>query len=152
VTTVRRIATDLRPALLDDFGLAAAMEWQLQEFEKRSGLTCRFTTNADGETLPLAPEAVTALFRVFQETLTNVARHAQATAVEARLELSDAQLELEVRDNGRGITRAEATGRRSLGLLGMRERVALLNGELHLDGAPGQGTRVTVRLPLPPNH
>ena len=150
VLTVRRIATDLRPALLDDFGLAAAMEWQLQEFEKRSGLTCTFSTNADSEALPLAPEAVTALFRVFQETLTNVARHAQATAVAARLEVSATHLELEVRDNGRGITHAEMTGRRSLGLLGMRERVALLAGELHLDGAPGRGTRVTVRLPLAP--
>ncbi len=148
VKTVRRIATDLRPALLDDFGLAAAMEWQMQEFQKRSGLACTFSTNADTDSLPLPPEAVTALFRVFQETLTNVARHAQATTVTARLELTAEYLELDVQDNGRGISPEALTGRRSLGLLGMRERVTLLAGELRLDGAPGQGTRVLVRVPL----
>lgn len=146
VKTVRRIATDLRPGILDDFGLAAAIEWQLQEFEQRAGIECVFEGGADD--LPLRPEAATALFRIFQETLTNVARHAQARLVEVRLEAAPDGLVLEVQDNGRGIAPHEIEGSHSLGLLGMRERVRMLSGTLDIEGQPGQGTRVRVRVPL----
>jgi signal transduction histidine kinase len=132
---------------LDDFGLVAAIEWQLQEFGKRSGLDCRFSTTVDE--LPLAPDAATAMFRVFQETLTNVARHAQATRVEVELTGEDGRVVLRVADNGRGIAEQEVFGTASLGLLGMRERVHLLAGELHIKGAAGQGTVVVVTVPLP---
>jgi PAS domain S-box-containing protein len=146
VKTVRRIATDLRPGILDDFGLAAAIEWQLQEFEQRAGIECVFLGEA--EDLALAPEAATALFRVLQETLTNVARHAEARNVEVRLEPTPAGLVLEVQDDGRGIAPHEVEGSRSLGLLGMRERVRLLAGRLEIEGQPGRGTRVRVTVPL----
>ena len=147
VKTVRRIATDLRPGVLDDFGLVAAIEWQLQEFEKRAAIECRFSTTVDD--LPLPPEAATALFRVFQETLTNVARHAQATRVDVELTAEDGLVRLRVADNGRGIARPDVFGTSSLGLLGMRERVHLLAGRLEIQGGPGQGTAVLVSVPLP---
>jgi PAS domain S-box-containing protein len=146
VKTVRRIATDLRPGILDDFGLAAAIEWQLQEFEQRAGIECVFL--GDAEDLALAPQAATALFRILQETLTNVARHAEARHVEVRLESTAQGLVLEVQDDGRGIAPAEVEGSRSLGLLGMRERVRLLAGRLEIEGQPERGTRVRVTVPL----
>jgi PAS domain S-box-containing protein len=146
VQTVRRIASDLRPGILDDFGLAAAIEWQLQEFCTRAGLEYDYEANTDE--LNLDPASSTALFRLFQETLTNVARHAQATRVTAQLEITDHELLLEVRDNGRGISTGEIGNSKSLGLLGMRERVQQLNGQLSITGAPGQGTTVLIRVPL----
>jgi signal transduction histidine kinase len=147
VKTVRRIATDLRPGVLDDFGLVAAIEWQLQDFQTRAGIECTFTTTL--EDLPLPPEAATAVFRIFQETLTNVARHAQATRVTVDLKLDGDQVLLSVEDNGRGIAPDDVFGNKSLGLVGMRERVHLLAGQLEISGAPGQGTSVWVRMPLP---
>ena len=143
---VRRIATDLRPAMLDDLGLAATIEWQLQEFEQRSGIRSRLRLTAAD--LPLAPETATALFRVFQEALTNVARHAQATQVEVTLQEQPDQLLLEVCDNGRGIRPAELKNGKSLGLVSMRERVQLLSGELKISGSVDQGTTVFVKIPL----
>jgi signal transduction histidine kinase/PAS domain-containing protein len=148
VNTVRRIATDLRPGVLDDFGLAAAIEWQLQEFESRANIECVLNGTADDTTLD--GEAATALFRVFQETLTNIARHAQATRVQVDLERQASSLVLRVSDNGRGFDPQNLNGTKSLGLLGMRERVRLLKGELEIGGAPGQGTSVLVRIPLRP--
>jgi signal transduction histidine kinase len=147
VKTVRRIATDLRPGVLDDFGLVAAIEWQLQDFQARAGITCSFTTTV--EDLPLPPEAATAMFRIFQETLTNVARHAQATQVAVDLTHADNQVCLRVADNGRGIAQPDIFGTKSLGLLGMRERVHLLAGKLEISGTPGQGTVVKVVMPWP---
>jgi len=146
VKMVRRIATDLRPGILDDFGLPAAIEWQLNEFANRSGLECAMT-GGDLE-LMLDQEAASALFRIFQETLTNIGRHAQASTVNVRLALEGDQLMLQVRDNGRGITEEEKSARGSLGLLGMHERVNLLAGRMSLEGQPGQGTIVTIRIPL----
>jgi PAS domain S-box-containing protein len=148
VATVRRIASDLRPGILDDFGLAAAIEWQLQDFGKRSGLAYAYDVAGEEFELDIDANRTTALFRVFQETLTNVARHAQAKSVSVRLELNPEVVRLEVRDDGLGISTANLANVRSLGLLGMRERVHLLNGELEIHGAPGQGTTVTVRMPL----
>jgi PAS domain S-box-containing protein len=146
VHTVRRIASDLRPGILDDFGLAAAIDWQLQEFGERAGL--EFDYDANTEDFNLDPASSTALFRLFQEMLTNVARHAQATRVSVRVESTPDELVLEVRDNGRGISDNEIVNAKSLGLLGMRERVHLLGGQLSITGQPGRGTTVLVRVPL----
>jgi PAS domain S-box-containing protein len=146
VQAIRRISTELRPALLDDFGLLAAIEWQLNEFQGRSHIECEFMGLDEDPGLPA--EQATAMFRVFQETLTNVARHAQATQVLVSLEMDGDDLEMRVRDNGRGITEAEAAESRSLGLLGMRERIRLIGGEIEIRGQPGQGTLVRVRIPV----
>jgi PAS domain S-box-containing protein len=147
VQTVRRIASDLRPAVLDDFGLVAAMEWQLGEFERRSGINCDW--QSDIKTIEVNKDVATAVFRIFQESLTNVARHALATQVAVSIVTADGHITLQIRDNGRGITREQLQGSSSLGLPGMRERVALLGGHLVIDGSPGQGTNVLVRIPLP---
>ena len=146
IQTVRRISTELRPGILDDLGLAAALEWQAQEFQKRTGLRCHVSSEVT-ET-PFDQDLNTAFFRIFQETLTNVARHARATKVEVTLRDEGSQLVMEVKDNGRGISSDEITNTKSIGLLGMRERAALLGGELTFLGHPGQGTVVTVKIPL----
>jgi PAS domain S-box-containing protein len=149
IQSVRRIATELRPAILDDFGLLAAIEWQLQEFQTRAGIQCHLVAEVDN--IPLDSESSTAVFRVFQETLTNVARHANATQVDVRIEHQDGQLTLQVHDNGRGISEEEISGSKSLGLVGMQERIHLLSGELDIRGAPGLGTTVLVKIPLERN-
>jgi signal transduction histidine kinase len=146
IQTVRRIASDLRPAVLDDFGLVAAMEWQLNDFVRRSGLQSSWTSAADSAALPR--ENTTAVFRVFQESLTNIARHAEATHVDVAVEARDGWLLLRVADNGRGITPEQTLGAHSLGLAGMRERMAALGGSVEITGSPGVGTTVVVRVPL----
>lgn len=148
VQTVRQLAMELRPGTLDDFGLAAAIEWQLQEFEKRSGIRSRYS--AEEGPSELDKEIATAIFRVFQEALTNVVRHAQASEVSVRLQQQIGYLLLQVHDNGRGINPSDLANVKSLGLLGMRERVRLFSGELDIQGAPGLGTTVQVRIPLQP--
>ena len=147
IFTLRRIASELRPRTLDDLGLTAALEWQAQEFESRTGVRC--VVALPQEQLALDSERSTAIFRIFQESLTNVARHAQATRVEARLERQEDQLILQVHDNGRGFDAEQAKGGRSLGLVGMQERALLLNGDLKIDGVLGSGTTMTLRIPLP---
>jgi signal transduction histidine kinase len=147
IVALRRIAVELRPRTLDDLGLAAAMEWQAQEFESRTGIRCCLTLPKEG--IALDSERSTAVFRIFQESLTNVARHAQATRVDAGLETKAGQLIFQVHDNGKGFNLDEAWARRSLGLVGMRERAALLDGELKIQGVPGTGTTVILRIPLP---
>jgi PAS domain S-box-containing protein len=146
VQTVRRIASELRPSVLDDFGLAAAMEWQLGEFRRRSGLECVWEGSAGSLDLP--PEAAIAIYRVFQESLTNIARHAHAKRVAVQVTASAGRLVLRVSDDGRGISPEEALGAKSLGLTGMRERISLLGGQVSVDGRAGQGTTVVVELPL----
>jgi PAS domain S-box-containing protein len=146
IQDVRRIATELRPVMLDDLGLVPAMEWQLQEFQKRSGTRCKFTSSL--EEVALDAEEATVLFRILQETLTNVARHASASRVEVCLDEDQGYVRLRVQDNGRGITESEVAGSRSFGLLGMRERVLLRSGDFHIEGTPGRGTTVVIRLPL----
>jgi signal transduction histidine kinase len=143
---VRRIATELRPGMLDDLGLVPAMEWQLQEFQKRSGILCSFASRL--EEVPLNAEGTTVLFRILQETLTNVARHAAATRVDVSLDEKEGYVRLRVQDNGRGITQSETNGSTSFGLLGMRERVKLRSGDFAIRGIPGQGTTVVITLPL----
>ncbi len=148
VQTVRRIATGLRPGVLDDLGLSAAIDWQVREFERRSGISVVLT--APEEDLSIDRDRATALFRILQEILTNVARHAGARTVSVVVTKELELLKLEVRDDGRGITAQEATSSRSLGILGIRERIAPFGGLLEVDGDAGAGTRVTVRLPVSP--
>ncbi|TFG89074.1 MAG: PAS domain S-box protein, partial [Candidatus Atribacteria bacterium] len=145
IQTVKKISTELRPGLLDDLGLAAAIEWQAEEFQKRTGIQCKVTI--DPADLTFDRDRNTAIYRIFQETLTNVARHAQATEVNVSLRQRDGQLELNVRDNGRGITEKELANSKSFGLIGIRERVKIFRGVNIIKGIPGKGTTVTVRMP-----
>ena len=145
IQSVRRIATELRPGVLDELGLVAAVEWAAEEFQARTGTKCRLSL-PDVE-IAIDAERATALFRIFQETLTNVARHAHATEVNVRIAKQDGGLTLEVHDNGKGISQEQYATSRSLGILGMRERALLLGGELNICGAPGKGTTVSVRIP-----
>lgn len=150
IKSVRRIATELRPGILDDLGLTAAIEWQTQEFQSRTGIHCEFLQErGDGVE---DPDRRTALFRILQETLTNVARHAHATQVVVSLRTTDGRHELRVEDNGRGITNAEIVNRKALGILGIQERARLLGGDVDISGRPGAGTTIVVRIPAEPLH
>jgi len=146
IQTVRRISTDLRPAVLDDLGLAAAIEWQVREFQARTRMRCRLILPSQGITLD--QERMTAIFRIFQEALTNVARHSNATRVKISLKEKVDHLILEVQDNGCGITESEISDVTSLGLLGMRERAIFWGGEVNITGSRGKGTAVSVRIPI----
>ena len=146
IQSVRKIATALRPGVLDNAGLTAAIEWQAQEFQARTGIECALTLPQEEVTLD--KERALPIFRIFQETLTNIARHAGASKVAVGLKANAGRLILEVHDNGRGITATEASNSKSLGLLGMRERALLIGGEVSINGGPGKGTRVTVQVPL----
>jgi signal transduction histidine kinase len=146
VHTVRRISSELRPKLLDDFGLSAAMEWQAKEFSSRAGIHCDL--RSEPEDIVLDQARSTAFFRIFQETLTNIARHAQATRVEVLLTRNDRTVELTVRDNGRGITEPELANAKSWGIMGMRERAYSLGGRLKITSIPRQGTTVEVSIPI----
>jgi PAS domain S-box-containing protein len=146
LATVKNLCTELRPRLLDTFGLSAAVEWQCAEFQRRSGIACESRLPKDE--LPLSAEVSTALFRILQEALTNVARHSRATNVYIELAAEDEYVCLSVRDNGRGVTEEEIAASRSLGILGMRERAALFGGDVVVKGEPAQGTTVTARIPL----
>ena len=146
VQTVRKIATGLRPEMLDDMGLIAAVAWQAKEFQKRTGIRCRTKLPPEGTKLDL--DISTTAFRIFQEILTNVARHSRATRVDIELTVDEERLALEVADNGVGIPSADLNGRKSLGLLGMQERALLFGGHVGITGTPGQGTRVSVTIPI----
>jgi signal transduction histidine kinase len=146
IQTVRRISTELRPGILDDLGLVAAIEWQAQEFQLRTGIACETTTTA-AETM-WEQNFSTAFFRIFQETLTNIIHHAGATRVQVTLNEEPDGLVLRIQDNGRGISEAEVASAKSIGLVGMRERASLLSGEVTFRGIPGHGTTVTVRIPI----
>jgi signal transduction histidine kinase len=146
IETVHNVSEDLRPGILDDFGLSAAIEWQAEEFQKRTGIECRISLPADG--FDLSKEKSTHLFRIVQETLTNVIRHANATKVEINLSEKDGTLQLEVVDNGRGITAAAITNPKSFGLIGIKERVNSLGGEVNIVGTPNEGTRLMVKMPV----
>jgi PAS domain S-box-containing protein len=146
VKTVRRISSELRPGVLDDLGLIAALEWQSSEFQKRTGVTCSFTANYKGA----EPEnhIATGIFRVYQEALTNVMRHSGATHVKAFLDRTENVITLTVTDNGRGFDQADALGKKTLGLVGMKERALMLGGELQITGKPGVGTTISLKVPL----
>ncbi len=132
---VRRLCTELRPPILDDLGLTAAIEWQAREFQNRTSIEC--VLHPDNVTMDLELEPATALFRIFQEILTNVARHAKATRVDVELMANNGHLILEVKDNGRGIPENKLAGEVSLGILGMRERAMLLERQSWASGGCG---------------
>jgi hypothetical protein len=131
--------------MLDDLGLVATIEWAGEEFGARTGTQCRLDLTPDD--IVVDPDTAVSIFRIFQETLTNVARHANAKEVQARLAIENGNLTLEVHDNGSGIPREKLQKGRSLGILGMRERATLLGGDLSITGSPGQGTVVRVWIP-----
>jgi len=147
ILTVRRIATELRPGVLDNLGLAAAIEWQAAEFQERTAIQCEVRIEVKDTVWDR--EFNTMCFRIFQETLTNIVRHAKATRVDVRLSQVDHELVLTVRDNGRGISEEEVVHARSIGLIGMRERVAQVGGQVFFFGLPDRGTTVTMRVPMP---
>jgi len=146
INTVRRIASELRPGVLDDLGLVAAIEWQIEQFQSRSGLKVHWTNNTNE--IDLSRERATAVFRILQEILTNVLRHARATNLYVKLRRSKQFFELEVKDDGQGITESQLMNTQSLGLLGMKERALLVGGEVRITGKEGGGTTVVVRVPL----
>ncbi len=151
IKVTRRISTELRPPVLDDLGMIAAMEWQLSEFTRHSGIPHRFTTAF--EYIPMDSDHAIALFRIFQETLTNIMRHSGATEVvvilrgEGSNPSGDENLILEIMDDGRGITEEEILNSKSLGLVGMKERALTFEGEFSISGEPGAGTTVLIRIP-----
>jgi signal transduction histidine kinase len=144
--TVQRISAELRPGMLDDLGLSAAIDWQLREFQHKTGIKCRFKMEPDE--ISLDSERSTALFRILQEALANTYRHAKASAVEVHLHLKDDFLTMMIKDNGRGITDEQRTASRSFGLIGMRERAFMLGGEVRIKGIQGEGTTILVRMPV----
>jgi PAS domain S-box-containing protein len=143
IQSMRRIVTELRPGILDEFGLAAALEWQGQEFHKRTGIPCSVSVTETS----VNAERSSALFRIVQEALTNIARHANATSVEIRLQQDNAGLSLTIEDNGIGITDEMIVSGRSFGLLGMRERAAAIGGSFELGCPRGAGTKIAVHIP-----
>jgi PAS domain S-box-containing protein len=145
IGTMRRIASELRPSILDDLGLPEALEWQAQQFQTRTGIVCRCDCSL--ENLELDPDESTAIFRIFQEALTNILSHAEATTVDVVARSDEGEFVMTISDNGKGITEDEKSSRLSLGILGMRERAHLIGGKLEVSGANGTGTVVTVRVP-----
>ncbi|MBI5022512.1 MAG: PAS domain S-box protein [Ignavibacteriales bacterium] len=146
VQTVRKITTELRPAILDSMGLSAAIEWQTEDFEHRTGITCRYFSPA--EEFEINREVSTALFRIMQEALTNVIRHAKASHVEVKLKRNKDKIFFEVSDNGRGFNKSELDHLNSFGILGMKERTSLIGGSFEILSEPNRGTTIRVIIPL----
>jgi signal transduction histidine kinase len=146
IQSVRKIASRLRPEVLDNLGLTAAIGWYAADFRKRTGIRCNLALPSD--TLMLDRERSTAAFRIFQELLTNVARHANATRVDVSMRVDSGALVLTVEDNGKGIAESAIHEAKSLGLLGMRERVLPFSGAIEVTGVQGKGTKVRVSIPL----
>ncbi len=146
IQTVRKISTELRPGIIDDLGLVAAIEWQAEEFQKRTGITCSVVS--EFQDIIVDEKKSITYFRILQESLTNIIRHAHATEVAIELKIDNGTLSMEVRDNGRGIKEEEIHGSYSFGLIGIRERIYSCNGEVHISGTPGSGTSVRVVVPL----
>jgi PAS domain S-box-containing protein len=146
VKATRRIAADLRPLMLDDLGLIPAAEWLVKNFTQRTGIPCDFSADPPG--LELQDPHATAIFRILQESLTNIAKHAQASTVDVTVDMGDGEITLRVRDNGCGFDPGHSRKPNSFGLVGVRERAYLLDGEVAVDSAPGKGTVIEVRIPL----
>lgn len=147
IGTVRKISSELRPSILDDLGLAEAIDWQCMEFTKRTGIHVQFSSNVHTEKLP--PDASIVIFRILQEALTNIARHANATNVVCTLEKLGHKVLLTISDDGSGFDINMQSERKTLGLLGMKERVTMLNGLYNIVSEVGKGTTVFVSIPLP---
>jgi len=146
VKTVRRINSELRPSVLDDLGLFAALEWQMNEFGRRFNVDCQIKIEAEEPALDQHKSI--AIFRIFQESLTNIGRHAKATKVRALIRESGGRLELTIRDNGVGFDRSRAGNLKSFGILGMTERAMMMNGALNVDSTPGKGTNIKLTVLL----
>ncbi|MBN2289728.1 MAG: hypothetical protein JXQ83_10385, partial [Candidatus Glassbacteria bacterium] len=146
LNSVRRISADLRPGLLDDLGLKAAVEWQVSEYTKRTGTKCRLALTR--EEPDLSEEVTTNVFRIFQEAMTNIARHAGATEARISLLKKSRSLELKVKDNGYGIKDSQISASKSFGIIGMQERARFCGGKLKISGNPGKGTTLTLSIPL----
>ncbi|KAF0140524.1 MAG: putative hybrid sensor histidine kinase [Stygiobacter sp.] len=146
IITVKNIATELRPDILDHLGLIAALEWHAKEFENRHKVRCVFNSNIGK--IELGKEKSTAVFRIFQETLTNVARHSGASRITAKIQLLEDKLLLEVEDNGKGISNEQLFNISSIGITGMKERAKFLGGKVFIDGQEGKGTKVFLEMPL----
>ncbi len=145
IKAARAIASDLRPAVLD-LGLVAAIEWQVQEFRRRTGIAC--TLKLGDEHITLDNERATAVFRIVQESLTNIFRHAGASKVQLTMGLNRDMLQVQVTDNGGGMSKEALKKARSFGIAGMRERALLLGGEMEISSRPGRGTKLNVTIPL----
>ncbi|MBN1881160.1 MAG: PAS domain S-box protein [Deltaproteobacteria bacterium] len=145
--TVKQIYMGLRPGMLDHLGLTAAIAWQAEEFSRRTGIDCKVSFSP--EDIEIDPDLTTTVFRIFQETLTNVQRHAEATKVTVRLKTTNDRLELVVKDNGKGITHHQMEKPNSFGLLGIKERVYHWGGKEAIVGKSGRGTTITISIPLP---
>jgi signal transduction histidine kinase len=146
IQTVRRIATDLRPSILDDLGLIAAIEWQSQEFEKRAGIRTVFQSTIPEMDFP--PEMAIGMFRICQESLTNVARHAAASRVSITLDPIEGGVIMAISDDGKGLD-PQRTDRKTLGLIGMKERALMMGGRLEIGNGKIKGFRLAVTVPLP---
>src|SRR5262249_46031221 len=142
---VRRISAELRPSILDDLGLGPAIEWQASEIQRRSGIRIQVTSDADSARL--SKEAAAATFRVVQEALKNVVRHAKATRVRVTMKSQEHALMISIQDNGKGITDAQITDVKSLGIVGMKERIARIGGEFNIFSEPDKGTRLDMTIP-----
>jgi signal transduction histidine kinase len=149
IKTVRRISTELRPSVLDDLGLVAAMEWQSNEFEKRTGIETNL--NSEIKELKLPVKIATGLFRIFQESLTNVARHADATSVNALLGIENGKIRMQIVDNGKGFDQQTIENKKTLGILGMRERAKIMGGEYSIESLHGRGSVIEVKVPISSN-
>jgi signal transduction histidine kinase len=146
IRSVQRIAMELRPPILDAFGLCEAIAWQAGEYEKRFGI--KFDLNCLQNSLDLEKDLKTTFFRIFQESVTNVVRHAEASQVAVSMNHQRDQLIMKIEDNGKGIRQDQIEGSNSLGLIGIRERVRYWNGEVHFSGTPEKGTTVEIRIPV----
>ena len=146
IQMTRKISRELRPRILDELGLVAAIEWQITEFIKRTGITCKF--HSDVQEIDIEVRNKIAVFRIIQEALTNIARHAHASRVVVSIKQLDQSIIVEVKDNGSGIRENDISGENSLGLTGMRERAVLLGGTLMIKGKPAKGTAIKLSIPL----
>jgi signal transduction histidine kinase len=146
IQSVKRICAELRPTILDHFGLSAAIEWHIEEFENRTGIKCN--VSLEPREIILDQDLTTSVFRIFQEALTNVVRHADASEVRVTLRLKDGKIMLEIKDNGKGITKKHFLDSQSFGIMGIRERVNFFGGNVKITGIKDKGTTIMVSIPL----
>ncbi len=146
VKSVQQISSELRPSMLDDLGLAPTMSWYLKQFQDRSGIHCDVTIRIDDEQVD--SDHATAVYRILQEAITNIARHSDADAITVVAETRDDYLNMEIRDNGKGFDKNNINMSESFGLIGMRERACALGGELEIVGKSGEGVRLNLIMPI----
>jgi len=144
VQTIQKIVTELRPEILDAYGLLEALKWQATQFQNRTGIQCELSCP---DHINLDPSRSTMFFRIYQESLTNIVRHAKASKVRAHFRINKNGLELTVEDNGVGIEKEQILGEKSLGLMGMRERALTWGGKVTFRGEKGKGTTISVNIP-----